>query len=151
MRLALPVILTLTACQPTIGQPVTVVDGDTIMLGAERIRLAGIDAPERDQWCWSSGGHAYACGVKAREALVSFTLGKVVYCSDRKPDLYGRTIATCFANNSDISQHMVSSGWAVAYHRYSDKYLPQQATARAYAAGIWQGSFTEPEKWRRRQ
>jgi len=47
---------------------VRVIDGDTLEINSEKIRLWGIDAPERQQRC-TENGQAYACGNKAREAL----------------------------------------------------------------------------------
>jgi len=48
-----------------------VVDGDTLEIGGEMVRLFGIDAPEPDQTCASGKGRKFNCGALAREILVS--------------------------------------------------------------------------------
>ena len=60
---ALAVSLPLSATAETLSGPVRVVDGDTLELGKERIRLYGIDAPETKQLCKNNTGKDYACGV----------------------------------------------------------------------------------------
>jgi endonuclease YncB( thermonuclease family) len=44
---------------------------------------------------------------------------------------------------------MVRQGWAVAYTRYSLRYVPDELIARFADRGIWFGDFTTPEDWRR--
>ena len=45
---------------------------------------------------------------------------------------------------------MVSSGFAVAYVRYSKKYLQSEKKAKTLKKGIWAGEFDRPEDWRRK-
>ena len=49
----------------------------------------------------------------------------------------------------DLQAEMVKSGMAVAYLRYSDRYEQQQNYAKKVKAGMWSGTFLEPEVWRR--
>ena len=44
---------------------------------------------------------------------------------------------------------MVKRGYAVAYKRYSKKYLADEQKAKEDKLGIWEGSFIRPEKWRK--
>jgi endonuclease YncB( thermonuclease family) len=44
----------------------TVVDGDTLTIGATKVRLEGIDAPETDQVCLNASGVRWTCGIDAR-------------------------------------------------------------------------------------
>lgn len=118
-------------------------DGDSITLGAERIRLLGIDAPEYDQSCRRAGAD-YACGRAARDALKSLIGGKPVACAGWELDRYGRLLATCTANGHDLNRTMVESGWAVAYGDFE----AEQAAARKSGAGLWAGSFDRPRDWR---
>ena len=103
-----------------------VADGDSIELGGERIRLRGIDAPEFDQTCQSSGAD-YPCGRKAREALVGLIGGAQVTCEGWERDRYGRLLASCSARGVDLNRQLVQSGWAVAYGDFED----EEAAAKA--------------------
>lgn len=60
---ALAVSVPLSATAETLSGPARVVDGDTLELGKERIRLFGIDAPESKQLCKNNRGNDYACGA----------------------------------------------------------------------------------------
>ena len=57
--------------------PARVIDGDTLDIAGERIRLHGIDAPEKDQTC-SIDGQKWACGVAAWGYLVQLLAGQIV-------------------------------------------------------------------------
>ncbi len=104
-----------------ISGPARVVDGDTLIVAGERIRLHGIDAPEKDQTC-SIDGRAWACGIAAWGELVQITAGKEVTCEPRDTDRYGRIVAACSVNGTDLGDWLVSNGWAVAYYLYSYEY-----------------------------
>ncbi|RYG27552.1 MAG: thermonuclease family protein, partial [Burkholderiales bacterium] len=62
---------------------------------------------------------------------------------------YNRPVATCFSNGRDIGAAMILAGWAVAFIRYSDRYLSEQATARSARRGLWTMQFQEPADYRR--
>jgi len=128
--------------------PARVIDGDTIDIAGERIRLHGIDAPEKDQTC-TIGGREWECGVAAWGYLVQLLAGQAVQCDSRDVDQYGRTVAVCFADEKDINAAMVAEGWALAYQEYSLDYLPQERAAEAAELGLWQGDFVPPWEWRR--
>ena len=129
----------------------TVIDGDTIHMGEERIRLHGIDAPEQAQSCQDENGHAWRCGKAATAALREFIDGSNVECEQRDIDRYGRIVAVCYKDGTDINAWMVRNGWAVAYTRYSTDYVDEEAAARSEGRGIWSGEFVKPEVWRRGQ
>ncbi|MEM1314937.1 MAG: hypothetical protein AAGI51_10310 [Pseudomonadota bacterium] len=67
--------------------PARVVDGDTLRLGGERVRLEAIDAPERDRRCEDAVGRAYARGRAATEALRRLIRGRTVRCEGLGGDL----------------------------------------------------------------
>jgi endonuclease YncB( thermonuclease family) len=115
-----------------------VVDGDTLRLGEVRIRLHGIDAPEQDQACAAAGGGTWACGREATRALTAILSGREVSCTPLTLDRYGRTVARCFVDGSDLQADMVRRGLAWAFVRYSNEYVGQEAEARAAHRGIWQ-------------
>lgn len=120
-----------------------IVDGDSIELGGQRIRLRGIDAPEYQQLC-NRNGADYACGRAARDALAKMTNGREVTCSGWRNDRYGRLLGDCKAGGIDLNSAQVAAGWAVAYGDFEG----EEAAARAAKAGIWAGSFDRPQNWR---
>lgn len=122
-----------------------VVDGDTIRIGSERIRLYGIDAFETDQTC-----HGTPCGRQATRALTDMIGNRPVSCSVRDIDRYERKVAVCSAGGQDLNAAMVSAGHAVAYRRYSQDYVAHENTARRARTGTWAQGFDDPEDWRHR-
>lgn len=126
-----------------------VTDGDSIVVGTERIRLHGIDAPEARQSCLRATGTPWPCGRWATAQLREITSGARLSCQRLDIDRYGRTIARCQADGRDIGAEMVARGAAVAFVRYSGEYLPQEHAAIAARHGLWAGRFERPEDWRR--
>jgi endonuclease YncB( thermonuclease family) len=137
------------------SRSVKVIDGDTIKINGENIRLHGIDAPEMKQICQNENNNPYACGVVAKEALYNSISKwkKKVYCYYSERDRYKRIIGKCYlgANSSNsLNKWMVSRGHAVAYTRYSNDYIEAQNQAKGFSLGIWRGKFDLPEEWRRK-
>ena len=129
------------------GKP-RVIHGDTIEIAGQRIRLHGIDAPERGQTCdWPDKTIPF--GDIAAYALTGTVVGQTVRCETRGKDRYGRWIATCFAGEVDIGQNVVYTGWALAYRKYSMDYVEAEDTARVAGRGLWRGKFVAPWDWRR--
>ena len=127
-----------------------IVDGDTIHIGKNKIRLHGIDAPEIYQTC-TIDNKIWNCGTESSIALESFILGKDVYCEIIGVDQYKRFIGICFANKININQYMVQNGWAIAYRYYSSDYINDEKIAKNNKVGIWQGKFQEPYLFRKQQ
>lgn len=138
----------LCACTPE-GHPAIAVDGDTIQTQGKRLRLYGIDAPEVGQPCRTRDGFFYECGSVSKSFLAVMLNGRSVRCESQGVDLYGRNLATCYIGATDIAENMVRAGMAVAYTRYSRRYIDAEAEARAASRGIHQGEFAYPETWRR--
>lgn len=128
-----------------------IIDGDTIVIDGERIRLEGIDAPETKQTCKRADGSDYRCGEMATFALAEIIETHWVTCKGESRDRYKRRIATCFAGPHDINAEMVRRGWALAYRRYSMDYVGEEEDAHSRSAGVWQGIFEEPWVWRKRK
>ena len=126
-----------------------VVDGDSLRLGGENIRLFGIDAPELHQKCRDKNNRPYACGKKARAALKRLIMGLRVSCRTLDVDRYQRSVAVCKAGGDDINKAMVEDGWAVAYLSISLAYAGAEAKARKAKRGLWAGTFEQPADWRR--
>lgn len=131
---------------------VVVVDGDTLTLGGERVRLWGIDAPESGQPC-ERDGKLYDCGASAQAALLEMLAGRDLWCEARDRDRYGRTVAACrigAPDGPDLGAGLVRAGWAIDYRRYSKgRYARDEASARRAGLGLWEGRFTLPETCRR--
>ncbi len=127
-----------------------VIDADTLDIAGVRIRLHGIDAPERDQNCTRSG-FAWPCGHQASAALTGLVAGRELRCEPRDRDRYGRVVAVCWMNDVDVNRWLVDQGWALAYRRFSTSYVGAEDAARQARRGIWIGSFETPEDYRRNQ
>ena len=137
-----------------------VVDGDTVHINDYKFRLEGIDAPEIRQQCKkesfkvsSSIGFTfykdYSCGKVSKEKLTNKINTSEIKCISSSKDRYKRYIATCFKGKTNLNQWMVRNGFAIAYRRYSKKYVPDEVFAKENKLGLWQGKFMEPEKWRK--
>lgn len=141
-------IASLVASAPQISGPASIIDGDTIDIRGERIRLHGIDAPETGQQCQNRSGEPYRCGQKAAFALADRIGGHTVRCEILDRDRYSRHVGRCFVGETDLNAWMVAQGQAVAYRRFSSEYVPLEAVARAERLGTWEGYFDLPWDWR---
>ena len=151
VRLLAVLVLLIAALESAVYADVagraSVVDGDTIDIHGERIRLHGIDAPESAQSC-RRGSEVWRCGQQAAQALADKIGPRTVRCEEQDRDRYGRIVAKCFVDNEDLSEWLVLEGWAVAYVYYSDEYTRSEASAKSNRRGIWAGPFVMPWNWR---
>ena len=137
------------AVETLAGKP-RIVDADTLEIAGERIRLEGIDAPESRQQCEDAEGVRYACGRTATDALRKRIGGEPVTCEGSERGRYGRLIAVCrLPDETDLNGWLVREGLALAYRHYSDRYVAQEAEAKAAKRGLWAGAFVPPWDWRR--
>jgi endonuclease YncB( thermonuclease family) len=115
------------------GKVVKVTDGDTITVltsnnKQEKVRLDGIDAPEKGQ----------DFGEKSRQYLASLVAGKTVRIQYRNKDQYGRILGTVYIGNMNVNEAMVREGLAWQYYYNKDKkYKELQADAKAKKLNIW--------------
>jgi len=130
------------------GKP-RVIDGDTVEIAGERIRLNGIDTPEANQSCLDDTGKRWRCGREATLALRAIVGDQVVTCKGEERDRYKRLIAVCFVKTKDLNAEMVRLGWALAYRKYSTDYVAEEDEAKAMRVGLWRGQFVAPWDWRR--
>jgi endonuclease YncB( thermonuclease family) len=128
--------------QVLIGR-VSVIDGDTLELHGVRIRLQAIDAPEARQNC-HHGDQLWPCGRRAAYALADLIGTRTVTCRWRETDRYRRPVALCETGGADVGAWMVEQGWALAFRRYGETYIPLEDEARAKRRGLWAGSFVPP-------
>lgn len=132
-----------------------VVDGDSIVVAGQMVRFEGLDSPEWDQVC-SRGDPPknYRCGLVAADALRSLIADRPVTCEGVRQDdggvtdRYGRLLGICSVGGVEINGWMVQNGHALAFVRYSARYVAHEARARAERRGMWAGPFIEPWTWR---
>jgi len=136
------------------GKVVGVADGDTITVldaskAQHRIRLVGIDAPEKAQ----------AFGERSKQALSKMVYGKQVTVLWDKKDRYDRVLGKVLADWGDVNLAQVEDGMAWHYKRYMNDqsikdqlaYDDAEQTARRLKKGLWaDANPTPPWDWRRR-
>ena len=128
-----------------------VIDGDTIVVAGETVRLFGIDAPEMGQNC-AIGARTYDCGAVSRTALLDLTAGTPVTCElmpgasggNNREGAPGR----CFAAGYDLSEGMAYTGWALAERDRTGRYVSFETGAQKARRGLWKGDFVPPWAWR---
>ena len=116
------------------GRVVEIVDGDTVGVmhdgRAERIRLNGIDAPEKRQ----------AFGRRAQDYLGEMIFQQTVRVVVRSKDRYGRAVADLYLGKKQVNQEMVRAGMAWWFRRYAphDQVLRElEEQAREAGLGLW--------------
>ena len=157
--ITLLVLLSNSIAEEISGIP-KVVDGDTVHIDNYKFRLEGIDAPEMRQQCKKESFKIsfligftfykdYSCGKVSKEKLINKISGSEIKCIFTTKDRYKRYIATCFKEKTNLNQWMVRNGYAIAYKKYSKKYVSDEDFAKGKKLGLWQGKFMSPEKWRK--
>lgn len=136
------------------GRVVAVQDGDTVtILDAarvqHRIRIAGIDAPEKSQ----------AFGEVAKQSLARLVHGRHVEARCHKRDRFGRDVCSVFLGTTDVGLEQVRGGHAWWYRDYAREQRPADRTAyeaaetdaRQARRGLWNDPAPEPPSAFRRQ
>jgi endonuclease YncB( thermonuclease family) len=116
------------------GEVIRVLDGDTIEVlheeKPERIRLYGIDCPEKGQ----------AFGQKAKQATSSLLFGKDVRIESHGRDKHRRTLGTVFDGELNVNQELVKEGWCWWFRKFvpKDQALKQlEQEAKDAKKGLW--------------
>ena len=142
------------AAETLAGKVVRVVDGDTLVLLAsgsveERIRLSGIDCPERKQ----------AFGTRAKQALLERVGGEAVTIEWDKRDRWERIVGKVIDGEGDVNLALVRKEMCWWYRKYAHEqsdvdqalYEAAEGKARREGKGLWQKPDPVPPwKWRRR-
>lgn len=137
------------------GKP-EVIDGDTIKINNIKIRFSGIDAPEsyykgKSQNCkLVLNNEAIFCGKLSKKILKEKIDNKIISCIPESKDRYKRLIAECFKGKTNINAWMVRYGYAVAYRKYSKKYVAHEDIAKKDKLGLWAGTFEMPWDYRKK-
>lgn len=129
--------LSIALCLSAMGYPATVIsvaDGDTVTVLDQsqqkiKIRLAGIDTPEKKQ----------ACGLQAQQTLSEKVFHQLVDVRPQTKDRYGRTVADLYLGSRWVNLEIVQSGFAWHYKQYSKSMALAQAelAARKAKTGLW--------------
>jgi len=127
------------------GTIVGVADGDTVTLldaskTQHRIRLDGIDAPERTQ----------PHGQRARQSLAQLAHGRAAHADCPKIDRYGRAVCRVTVDGVDVGLEQIRRGFAWHYVKYAHEQRPAdradyaraESSARSAHSGLW--SFSDP-------
>ena len=132
---------------PTVSPKGTarVIDGDSLRIGRQEIRLRGIDAPELAQTC-ERKGQSWRCGEAAARRLRRHIGSQPVACSGNRFDSYHRLLAVCTVDGVELNRWLVEQGWAVSY----DDYPKAERMARKAGRGLWSSTFERPRDWRDR-
>lgn len=133
------------------AQQIKVADGDSFAIGAQKLRLDGIDAPEYRQTCNDAAGAAWDCGKASRASLDRMLRQPGLICVTGATDQYGRAIVTCSASGiADIGSAQVLAGLAVTHEYFGLRdYGDEEDSARDAKRGIWIGEFVQPSEWRK--
>lgn len=131
---------------------VGITDGDTLTARCGepgqyqqvKVRLAGIDAPEKAQ----------PFGNVSRQHLAALCFQQQAKISERTKDRYGRTVADVECQGKDAGADLVSTGMAWVYDKYVKDHqhlYPLQAVAREAKRGLWSQEAVPPWEWRASQ
>jgi endonuclease YncB( thermonuclease family) len=125
---------------------IVVIDGDTLVVLRNRekikIRLANIDAPEKDQ----------PYGLESRRALAGLVWKKQARIDTRAVDKYGRIVALVTVDGRNVNEEMVKRGmaWEYSYYKPGHEYIVLQSEAQQTRRGLWvQRSAIPPWQWRK--
>ena len=145
----LPFVASAATGQTLFGKVTRVVDGDTVAFKVhkgpvEKVRLADIDTPERDQpW-----------GTEATTALRKWSVTKPARIEVVDTDRYGRLVATLWVDDENINRRLVEEGHAWVYRKYlrDTSLIKLEARAKSRRTGLWSSNnVIEPSDWRRGQ
>lgn len=128
---------------------IRIVDGDTLRLGDRMLRLYGVEAPQRGQFCTNPQGQLYDCGTAAAAELARLVGEKPLDCRVHGRDRFGRALGACRAGELDLNAAMITAGWALADGGAMPALAPMETAARQAQRGLWAGGFEPPAHWRR--
>ncbi len=138
MKKTFLIMLLIIACTAELEGPYKVhyvIDGDTIAINDFKVRLSGIDAPEKDE-CYYK---------EAKEELTKLIANQTIYLEKDKTniDKYNRLLRYVHLNEANINLHLVQEGFVKVYDKYKDdtkrynELKAQEATAIQNKLGVW--------------
>jgi endonuclease YncB( thermonuclease family) len=119
-----------------------VINGDTIEIHSQRIRLLDIDAPESQQICSRVEGDRvtvdWPCGQRAALALSDWIGRALVICEATRKNKYQQWLAHCLAGGEDGAMWLASRGWGVPYRDFRCEAIRNVSEqARLLGRGLW--------------
>lgn len=136
-----------SAVEPVITGRAQVIDGDTLTVGATRVKLWGIDAFEALQTCGQ--GQPLACGAKAIDTLQIFIGREAPNCVKRGVEPGGQVLAVCRVGMTDLAALVVRQGYALADRARAADYINDEEAARSMRVGAWSTTgFVSPSDYR---
>lgn len=145
-----PVPAVMTLAPAPLSGAVRVIDGDTFDLGTVRIRLQGVDAPERREACLDAGGRGWACGAWATEQLRAVIGDRALSCRDLGERNRNRIVAACTLAGQDLGALLVEQGIVRACPRYARQHAHSRRyeglEAQAISAGRGLHAGTTPAR-----
>jgi endonuclease YncB( thermonuclease family) len=147
-------LTTSTVCADTLtGRVVSIADGDTLTLldatkTQHKIRLAGIDSPEKGQ----------PFGQVCKKSLSDLAYDRVAAVETSKVDRYGRAIGKVLVNGRDVNLEQIRLGCGWHYKKYQNEqslddrlsYNSAEVSARANRVGLWADKDPVPPwDWRK--
>lgn len=140
------------AAERAAGTRAFVVDGDTLKIGRDTVRLNGVDAPELKQTCLCSGKET-PCGQTAKDELIKMIGNKTAVCRVSERDWYGRFVGECFVSENgagtSLNKALVESGLAVVPAGAPDAFFDAEAAAMKAKRGVWACRFDLPSDYRK--
>ena len=142
----LPLVASAAMGQTLFGKVTRVVDGDTVAFkvhngAGEKVRLADIDTPEKDQpW-----------GTEATTALRQWSMSKPARIEVVDEDRYGRLVATLWVDDENINRRLVKEGHAWVYRKYlrDASLIELETKAKSSRTGLWSSNnVIKPSDWR---
>lgn len=140
-------VCTLATADTYLGRVVGVTDGDTLTVidstnTQHKVRLAGIDAPEKKQ----------AYGQVSKQHLANLVFDKTVSIETTKRDRYHREVGKVIVNGRDVNLKQLESGLAWHYKKFADEqpaadrqsYAAAEVAARQSHQGLWQDANPVP-------
>ena len=144
MRIIIALVLAAASCasfaDQLVGKVIKVTDGDTVNVltsdnETHKIRLSGIDAPEKKQ----------AFGNRSKQALADMIDGKTVTVDYNKLDKYQRAVGKITFNGQDVNLRQIKLGLAWHYKKYEKEqdvedrsiYANAEYQAQRDKVGLW--------------
>ncbi len=126
------------------------IDGDSLKVAGNNVRLFGIDAPEYSQKCLNADNIEYDCGIIAKKYTSDLVRNKEVMCYYRIKDFYNRYLSKCYINGLEINKELLKNGMAIiySYQETDGEAKALEKEAREAKIGIWQGAFENPKDYR---
>ncbi|MBO6282133.1 MAG: thermonuclease family protein [Alphaproteobacteria bacterium] len=138
---------------PSIKGEARVITGSLINVDGITVKLFGIAAPDLQQTCANKHGYGYHCGRKAATWLQDWLGNREVTCYILGNVVNNRTTGACFTDNNkyDLAAVVTNAGWAVAYTKNTQIYIPYEQQAADNRRGLWEGEFYKPWDWEKIQ